>query len=99
VNGYYGFWERLLGLPNVNAHNQRITAQFGGSNRRNWIAARDGARMRDMVAQAAPAADLQPTYATVLLGGNDVCRDATALPIFLRMRNSKPVCVPASRLF
>src|SRR5262249_11772424 len=63
VNGYYGFWEWLFGLPNVNSHNQRITAQFGSSGRRNWIAAQDGARMSDMVAQAAPVALLGVTYA------------------------------------
>lgn len=78
VNGYYGFWERVLGLPNVNSHNQRITALFGSSGRRNWIAAQNGARVDDMAAQAAPAATLGVTYATVLLGGNDVCQDTIA---------------------
>jgi lysophospholipase L1-like esterase len=78
VNGYYGWWERLLGLPNVNSHNQRITATFGSSGRRNWIAAENGARMQDMAAQAVPASSLGVTYATVLLGGNDVCRDTPA---------------------
>jgi lysophospholipase L1-like esterase len=78
VNGYYGFWERLLGLPDVNSHNQRITAQFGSSDRHNWIAAQNGARMRDMTAQADPVALLGVTYATVMLGGNDVCRDNIA---------------------
>lgn len=78
VNGYFGFWERLFGLPNVNSHNQRITAQFGSSGRRNWIAAQNGARVRDMAAQAGPAASLGVTYATVFLGGNDVCRDNPA---------------------
>jgi lysophospholipase L1-like esterase len=74
VNGYYGFWEGLFGLPNVNSHNQRITAQFGSSGRRNWIAAQNGARVQDMAAQAAPVALLGVNYATVMLGGNDVCR-------------------------
>jgi lysophospholipase L1-like esterase len=78
VNGYHGFWERVLGLPNVNAHNQRITAQFGSSGRRNWIAAQNGARVDDMAAQASQVASLPVTYATVFLGGNDVCRDSPA---------------------
>jgi lysophospholipase L1-like esterase len=78
VNGYHGFWERVFGLPNVNAHNQRITAQFGSSGRRNWIAAQNGARVDDMAAQAGPVASLGVTYATVFLGGNDVCRDSPA---------------------
>jgi lysophospholipase L1-like esterase len=78
VNGYYGFWERLLGLPNVNSHNQRITAQFGASGRRNWIAAQNGARVDDMAEQATGVAGLGVTYATVMLGGNDVCRDTPA---------------------
>jgi lysophospholipase L1-like esterase len=78
VNGYYGFWERLFGLPNVNSHNQRITAQFGSSGRRNWIAAQDGARVQDMAAQAGPVAFLGVTYTTIMLGGNDVCRNNIA---------------------
>jgi lysophospholipase L1-like esterase len=78
VNGYYGWEQRLFGLPNVNSHNQRITAQFGSSGRRNWIAAQDGARVKDMAAQAAATASLGASYATVLLGGNDVCRNSVA---------------------
>lgn len=78
VNGYYGFWERLLGLPNVNSHNQRITALYGSSGRRNWIAAQNGARVDDMAEQAAPAAVLGVTFATVALGANDVCQDTLA---------------------
>jgi lysophospholipase L1-like esterase len=78
VNGYYGFWERVLRLPNVNSHNQRITAQFGASGRRNWIAAQNGARVDDMAEQASRVAGLGVTYATVMLGGNDVCRDTPA---------------------
>jgi lysophospholipase L1-like esterase len=78
VNGYYGWEQQLFGLPNVNSHNQRITAKFGSSGRRNWIAAQDGARVRDMAAQAAATAALGATYATVMLGGNDVCRNSPA---------------------
>ena len=78
VNGYYGFWEQLFGLPNVKAHNQRITANFGSSGRTNVIAAVNGARIDDLASQAAGAAGRGTTYATVMLGGNDVCRDSIA---------------------
>jgi len=78
VNGYFGFWERLFGLPNVKAHNQRITANFGGSGRKNWIAAQNGQRVKHLTAQAAGAEGRNVTYATVMLGGNDVCRDSLA---------------------
>jgi hypothetical protein len=47
VNGYFGFWEWLFGLPNVKSHNQRISANFGSSSRKNWIAAENGARVDD----------------------------------------------------
>lgn len=76
VNGYFGFWEQLFGLPNVKAHNQRITANFGSSGRTNVIAAVNGARIDDLATQAAGAAGRGVTYATVMLGGNDVCRDS-----------------------
>jgi lysophospholipase L1-like esterase len=75
VNGYFGFWEWLFGLPNVKAHNQRISANFGSRRRKNYIAAVNGARVDDLSAQAAGAAGRNITYATVMLGGNDVCRD------------------------
>ena len=78
VNGYYGFWEQLFGLPNVKSHNQRITANWGSSGRTNVIAAVNGARIDDLATQAAGAAGRNVTYATVMLGGNDVCRDSIA---------------------
>jgi lysophospholipase L1-like esterase len=78
VNGYYGFWEQLFGLPNVKSHNQRITANWGSSNRKNYIAAVNGARVDDLATQAAGAAGKGVNYATVMLGGNDVCRDSIA---------------------
>ena len=78
VNGYFGFWEQLFGLPNVKAHNQRITANWGSSGRANFIAAANGARMDDLATQAAGAAGRTVNYATVMLGGNDVCRDTIA---------------------
>jgi lysophospholipase L1-like esterase len=78
VNGYYGFWEQLFGLPNVKSHNQRITANWGSSGRKNYIAAVNGARVDDLSSQAAGAAGKGIHYATVMLGGNDVCRDSIA---------------------
>lgn len=78
VNGYYGFWEQLFGLPNVKSHNQRITANWGSSGRTNVIAAVNGARIDDLASQAVGAAGRNVTYATVMLGGNDVCRDTIA---------------------
>ncbi|MDH3670669.1 MAG: SGNH/GDSL hydrolase family protein [Gammaproteobacteria bacterium] len=74
VNGYHGFWQRLAHIPNVNAHNQRISEKFGKRSRKNWIAAQNGARMEHFKDQAAEAAGKNVTYATVMLGGNDVCR-------------------------
>jgi lysophospholipase L1-like esterase len=78
VNGYFGFWEWLFGLPNVKSHNQRISANFGSSSRKNWIAAENGARVDDLASQASGAAGRNVTYSTVMLGGNDVCRDSIA---------------------
>lgn len=74
VNGYEGFWEKLLGLPDIDSHYQRIGRQFGKRGRRNWTIAKNGASVEDMVAQAAPVPFLGVTYATVMLGANDVCR-------------------------
>jgi lysophospholipase L1-like esterase len=78
VNGSYGFWQWLFGLPNVKSHNQRISANFGSSARKNWIAARNGANIKDLASQASGATGRYVTYATVMLGGNDVCRDSIA---------------------
>lgn len=78
VNGYQGFWQEIFGLPNVNSHNQQIDAAFGRAGRRNWIAAQNGARVHDMAAQARYVPLLAPSYVTVFLGGNDVCRDDPA---------------------
>lgn len=75
ANGYYGFWEWLLGLTNVNSHNQRITKAFGSSGRANYMEARSGADMFDFPAQAAQAVSRQANYVTVLMGHNDVCQD------------------------
>jgi lysophospholipase L1-like esterase len=78
VNGYFGFWQWLFGLPNVRSHNQRISANWGSRNRKNWIAAENGARVDDLASQSSGAAGRNVTYATVMLGGNDVCRDSIA---------------------
>lgn len=72
------FWEDLLGLPNVKSHNQRIAANFGEKSRKNWTAAVNGARIGDLVAQASGTAGKNVTYATVLLGANDACRNSIA---------------------
>ena len=78
VNGYHGFWEELFRLPNVKSHNQRIDANFGKNNRKNWTAAKNGDDMSKLVTQASGMAGKNATYATVLLGSNDACRDSVA---------------------
>jgi len=75
VNGYHGFWEWLLGLTNVNSHNQRITKIYGSSGRANYMEAKSGADMFDFPGQAAAAAGRRAHYVTVLMGHNDVCQD------------------------
>ncbi len=75
VNGYHGFWEWLLGLTNVNSHNQRITKIYGSSGRANYMEAKSGADMFDFAGQAAQAVSRQPHYVTVLMGHNDACQD------------------------
>ena len=75
VNGYHGFWEWLLGLTNVNSHNQRITKAFGSSGRANYMEAKSGADMFDFPAQAKQAVSRKASYVTVLMGHNDVCQD------------------------
>jgi len=78
VNGYHGFWEWLLGLTNVNSHNQRINKLFGSSGRANYMEAKSGADMFDFPGQAAAAAGRGAHYVTVLMGHNDVCQDRFA---------------------
>ena len=78
ANGTHGFFEQLFGLPDVKSHNQRISANFGDSGRRNVVRRaerRQGAEPRG--AGHRPAGQ-DYTYATVLIGGNDVCRDTIA---------------------
>jgi lysophospholipase L1-like esterase len=74
-NGYHGFFEDLIGVPDVNSHNQRITARYGSSGRRNVIEAENGADWGDALDQAQGVVGEQPNYVTIMLGGNDVCQD------------------------
>ncbi len=76
VNGYFGFWEWLFGLENVNSHNQRADAAFGVNS--NVNGAVNGADMDDMDTQAAAGLSSTPYYVTVELGGNDICQDTQA---------------------
>lgn len=73
ANGYYGFWQWLFGLTNVNSHNQRITSKYGRWGRRNYMEAEAGATILDFEAQAQKAVDHRATYVTVFLGHNDLC--------------------------
>ncbi len=76
ANGYYGFFEQLIGLENVISHNQRANAAFGVVSNVNGAA--NGADMDDMDGQAAAGLASTPYYVTVELGGNDICRDSLA---------------------
>jgi lysophospholipase L1-like esterase len=78
VNGTHGFFEKLFGLTDVKSHNERISANFGSSDRSNVVQEKDGARVGSLDTQASQAANRGYTYATVLIGGNDVCRDSVA---------------------
>jgi lysophospholipase L1-like esterase len=78
VNGYRRTTQKLLGLPDVNSHNQRIDYYFGKSGRTNASGAFWGARVDDFVKQTKTVLLRSPTYATVMLGGNDLCRDDPA---------------------
>jgi lysophospholipase L1-like esterase len=77
VNGYHGFWQWLFGLTNVKSHNQRISRRFPWEDRRNYMFAEAGARSEDLAGQVAGilATDPLPTYVTVFIGQNDICRD------------------------
>lgn len=76
VNGYHGSFEELFGIPDIQSHNQRITAAYGSGGRKNVSRAENGARWEDALDQAQDVAAKAPTYVTILLGGNDVCRDS-----------------------
>ncbi len=76
VNGFHGFIQELLGLEDVNSHNQRADAAFGVASNVNGAA--NGADMDDALEQAQAALTSDPYYVTIELGGNDVCKDSLA---------------------
>lgn len=78
VNGYTNFWTWLFGYTNVYSHNQRISANFGSRNRKNYIRGVSGADSYDFPGQSAQAVGDQATYVTVLMGHNDVCQNSFA---------------------
>ena len=78
ANGFHGFLEQLLGIPDISSHNQRITAQYGSAGRENVMAAENGARWDDALGQAQGVVGEAPSYVTIALGGNDVCRPSIA---------------------
>jgi len=75
VNGSYGFLSALFGFPNVQSHHQRVRANFGGGGVSNRIAARNGNKVAHFVRQVG-GMDGSENYVTVMLGGNDVCRES-----------------------
>lgn len=75
VNGYHGFWEWLFGLTDVYSHNQRITKNFSGWGRKNFMEAKSGADMFDFPEQTLGSANHQAQYVTVFMGHNDVCQN------------------------
>ncbi|MBW2436979.1 MAG: SGNH/GDSL hydrolase family protein [Deltaproteobacteria bacterium] len=77
VNGYHGFWQWLFGLTNVKSHNQRISWLYPYEDRRNYMFAEAGAKSEDLADQVAAilASHPLPTYVTVFIGQNDICRD------------------------
>ncbi len=75
VNGFHGFVEELFGIPDIWSHNQRITAAYGSAGRTNVMEAQNGARWDDALGQAQGIVAEQPSYVTIALGGNDVCRN------------------------
>ena len=78
ANGYWGFWEWLLGRTNVNSHNQRITSAFGRRHRKNYMEAVSGADSYDIPQQTAQSVSHAATYVPILMGHNDVCQDSFA---------------------
>lgn len=89
VNGYYGFWQRILGLPNTNSHYQRIQNAFGSSGTQNWMSAEVGAEMNQFAQFASGVAGRNVTYSTVMLGANDVCANSpAALPTDAEFENN-----------
>ncbi len=62
----------------VNSHYRRILAVNPAINGRNFNDAVSGARMVDLTGQMQTVAARNVGYVTVLMGGNDVCRDSEA---------------------
>jgi len=86
VNGYYGFWQKVLGLPNITSHYQRIVSAYGGSGTSNVTGAVTGATMSRFSSMASYVAGKNFTYVTTLLGANDICSstimDIPSDPVF-----------------
>jgi lysophospholipase L1-like esterase len=66
--------------PAVRSHYLRILAANPKIKKHSFNVAKDGARMRDLVAQASLAARAKPDYVTIELGGNDFCRSGETPP-------------------
>lgn len=78
ANGYYGYWEWLLGRTNVYSHNQRISANFGSSGRANYMEGLSGADSYDIPAQTAQAVAHTANYVPIFMGHNDACQGSFA---------------------
>jgi lysophospholipase L1-like esterase len=66
--------------PLIQSHYLRILAANPKIKNHNFNVAKDGARMRDLAAQASVAARAKPDYVTIELGGNDFCRPGETSP-------------------
>jgi PKD repeat protein/lysophospholipase L1-like esterase len=62
----------------VNSHYRRILASNPGISGRNFNDAVSGAQMANLAGQMQTVAGRNVDYVTVLMGGNDVCRDSEA---------------------
>jgi len=78
ANGYHGFWEWLLGRTDVNSHNERISRNFGSSNRVNYMEAKSGADSFDIPYQTSQSVAHTATYVPVFMGHNDACQSSFA---------------------
>ncbi|MGG8406501.1 SGNH/GDSL hydrolase family protein, partial [Streptomyces sp. 12297] len=63
--------------PAVRSLASRLLGSAGAAGR-SWNFARTGARMADLPAQLAEAAEQRPELVTVMAGANDACRTTTA---------------------
>ena len=78
ANGYTNFWTWLFGYTNVNSHNQRITAEFGRSGRKNFMEAVSGQNSTHLDAQTQASVNHAASYVTMFMGHNDVCKGSFA---------------------